>query len=86
MTQADLIQPAALVTVAEGCRQLRISKAKFYELINSGEIASVVLPSPGGSRAPRRIGEKGPKPARRIEQAEIDAFIERHRVQAPAAP
>lgn len=73
-----------MVTVTEACRQLGIAKKKLYELINSGEIASVVLPSPSGARTPRRVGDRGGKPGRRIEQGEIDAFIARNR--QPATP
>ncbi len=70
-----------MVTVAEACRQLGISKVKFYELLNGGHIATV-LPTPGGGRGKRRVGHGGPRASRRIEQAEINAFIERNRETA----
>ncbi len=72
-----------MVTVAEACRQLGISKVKFYELLNGGHIATVLLPTPGGARDKRRVGHGGPRASRRIEQAEINAFIERNRQTSP---
>ena len=81
-----------MVTVAETCRQLGISKVKFYELMNGGHIATVVLPTtdrpsrpaaqggtPGGKRP---VGHGGSRASRRVEQTEIDAFIKRNRVPA----
>lgn len=79
MTQ---VSPARLVTITEAGRQLGVGKAKVYELINSGELPSVTIPAPGGDRVPRRVGEPGPKPGRRIDQADIDAFIKRHKRSA----
>jgi predicted DNA-binding transcriptional regulator AlpA len=72
-----------LVTLAEAMEQLGIGKVKLYELINSGAIVTVELPTPGGTAARRRVGESGPKKSRRIEQAEINAFIARNRAEAP---
>jgi predicted DNA-binding transcriptional regulator AlpA len=72
-----------LVTLAEAMDQLGVGKTRLYELINSGEIATVELPTPGGATARRRVGDPGPKKSRRIEQAEINAFIERNRARAP---
>jgi hypothetical protein len=71
-----------LVTVAEARGQLGIGLTKMYELINTGEIAVVRLPTPGGKATRRRVGESGARPSLRIEQAEIDAFIARHREPA----
>ncbi len=56
-----------LLTVAEACAQLGIKTRKFYELCASGEIASIKMP-PGTHQS-----------GRRVEQSEIDAFIERNR-------
>lgn len=57
-----------LLSVEEACEQLGIRKRKIYELMGSGELASIKLP-PGSKQS-----------GRRIEQSEIDAFIERNRV------
>ena len=46
-----------------------MSKSKVYELMRSGELTSVEIP-----------GKSQKTYGRRIEQAEIGAFIERHRV------
>ena len=76
-----------LVTVAEAARQLGVGKTKMYELINSQEIAVVVMPTPGSTAPrPRRVGERGPKRSLRIEQAVIDAFIARGRQPATTSP
>lgn len=56
-----------LVSVDEACEQLGIAKTKLYELMRTGDLASVKLP-PGTNMA-----------GRRIEQAEIDDFIARNR-------
>jgi excisionase family DNA binding protein len=58
------------MTVDEACEQLGIAKTKLYELMRTGELASVKLPP-----ATEQSG-------RRIEQAEIERFIDRNRVQA----
>jgi len=57
------------VTVDDACEQLGIAKTKLYELMKSGDLASVKLP-PGTEMS-----------GRRVEQSEIDAFIARNRVQ-----
>ena len=49
--------------------QLGMSRNKLYELMYKGELASVEIP-----------GKSEKTHGRRIEQAEIDAFVERHRV------
>lgn len=72
-------QGRRLRTVAEAAAQLGIGKVKFYELIKSGELATVELPTPGDGRARRRVGQAGPRASHRVEEAEIDAFIERNR-------
>jgi excisionase family DNA binding protein len=59
-----------LRTVEEAREQLGVAKTKVYELMSSGELAFVKLP-PGSNNA-----------GRRIEQAEIDAFIARNRTRA----
>lgn len=72
MTDGTVTTPK-LLTVAEAMDQLGIkSKDKIYELMRAGELAYVSLPP--------HTQQSG----RRIEQAEIHAFIERHR-QTPAA-
>lgn len=58
-----------LLKVNEAAAQLGISREQVYALISRGELASVKIP--GRNQAW----------ARRIEQAEIDAFIERNRAQ-----
>jgi excisionase family DNA binding protein len=65
---------ARLVTPADAADQLCISLRTIYELMSTGALASIKLP-PGGKTSPRRI-----------EQAEIDAFIERNRVKVTAVP
>jgi excisionase family DNA binding protein len=66
MTDGTVITPK-LRTVAEAMELLGIGKAKIYELMSLGELPYVSLP-PHTKQA-----------GRRIEQAEIDAFIARHR-------
>lgn len=56
-----------LRTVAEAADQLGMSKPKLYALMESGDIAFIKLP-PYTKQA-----------GRRIEQTEIDAFIQRNR-------
>lgn len=73
-----MIKPATppdpqLRTVEETCAQLGLERTKVYELMASGELAYVKIP-PGSLQA-----------ARRVEQAEIDAFIARNRIGTPAA-
>jgi hypothetical protein len=63
-----------LLNSAEACAALRISLTKFYELVASGELAVIRIPSPTNRRQELRI-----------EPSEIAAFIERNRVGTPAA-
>lgn len=68
-----MIQPATpatgqLLTVEQARDLLGIGHDKIYKLMASGELAYVKLP-PGSTQA-----------GRRIEEAEIRAFIERNRV------
>jgi predicted DNA-binding transcriptional regulator AlpA len=72
-------QRQRLITVAQAAEQLGIGKTRLYELIHAGEIATIELPSPSGAPGRQYVGETGAKASRRIEQAEVDAFIERHR-------
>ena len=65
---------ARLVTPADAAEQLCISLRTVYELMSSGALESIKMP-PGGKTSPRRI-----------EQREIDAFIERNRVKITAVP
>ena len=62
-----------LLTVAEAMEQLGIGKVKIYDLMRAGEIAYVSMP-------PHTL-----QSARRIEQAEIEAFIARNRKTAAAS-
>lgn len=68
MTDATVVRPPRLLTVDEVAERLGVRKRKVYELMASGELASVKLP-PGTLQA-----------ARRIEESEYIAFIERNRV------
>jgi hypothetical protein len=49
-----------------------MSRTAVYGLLHRGEFASVEIPSGNRKRATRRI-----------EQAEVDAFIARYRVSTP---
>jgi hypothetical protein len=69
----------ALLTLTEAQEVLGIKKTKMYELINGGEIKTVDV-SAGEPKQARRVGDKGPRPSRRIEWAEIERYIERNRV------
>jgi excisionase family DNA binding protein len=65
-----------IVSVPEAAKQLGVSRDYMYRLVRSGEIASIRMPSTtGGKRGTFGWGL-------RIEQAEIDAFIERARESA----
>jgi excisionase family DNA binding protein len=61
-----------LLTVPEAAERLGVQRRKIYELMASGDLASVKLP-PGT-----------PQSGRRIEEAEISAFIDRNRGYATA--
>ena len=65
-----------LVSVPNTAKQLGLAVSSVYELIKKGELAAIQLP---GIRGPKR-GSFGW--GLRIEQSEIDAFIERNRVEA----
>lgn len=64
-----------LLTITEVSQQLGLSRHVVYELMYKGELRSVEIPSRNGKQAMRRF-----------EQAEIDAFVARHRVDYPATP
>jgi excisionase family DNA binding protein len=66
-------QPAPLLTVAQAATQLGLSESSVWGLLRAGELASVEIPSATGD---------GKRVSRRISQAEIDAFIERHTVRS----
>jgi len=55
------MSPTLALTPMQAARQLQISKAKLYELLNSGEIPSSLL---------------GPQ-TRRIRYGEIEAYLKR---------
>jgi|HubBroStandDraft_5_1064220.scaffolds.fasta_scaffold09397_5 excisionase family DNA binding protein len=69
MTASKTAPAPLLVTVADAARQLGISVRTIYELMSAGELASIKL----------RPSQQG---GRRIEQAEIDAYIKRNRVRS----
>jgi predicted DNA-binding transcriptional regulator AlpA len=71
-----------LLTLAEAQTVLGIGKTKMYELINDGEIETVDV-SAGEPKPARRIGDKGPRPSRRVAESEIQRYIDRNRVPAP---
>lgn len=64
MTELSTTEPDVLRTVREACVQLRVGKTKLYELMASGDLKSIPLPTASGQ-----------KPRRRIRQSAIDAFI-----------
>jgi predicted DNA-binding transcriptional regulator AlpA len=65
-----------LVSVPKAAKQLGLAASSVYELIKKGELAAVQLPAPRGEQG-RNKGW-----GLRVEQSEIDAFIERNRVEA----
>ena len=67
------------LTLAEAQEILGIGKTKMYELVNSGELETFSVS--GGT--PRRVGEKGPRPSRRIRESDLERYIQRNRVPAP---
>jgi excisionase family DNA binding protein len=67
-----------LLTIAEAAGQLGVDRRTVYDLVHKGDIATIQIPP--------RIASRGERHARRIEQAEIDAFIERNRVKGPVTP
>ena len=62
MAQPTTAEP--LMTIPEVALLLRVSRAKVYNLINSGELTSVTI-----TQAPGRRG------CRRIRQRDYDQFI-----------
>jgi predicted DNA-binding transcriptional regulator AlpA len=79
--QATEPQPLRLVTVGEVCEQLAIGRTKFYELCQQGAFTVYNLNS-SAPRGPVRKGQK--RPAIRVDQAEIDAYLIRSKVPATA--
>jgi len=63
-----------LLTTAEAAKKLGISRRYLYYLIQRGLLATIRLPSEGGS-----------KPEHRVEPSEIERFKAEHR-QAVTAP
>ena len=61
-----------LHTVERACELLGFGKDKIYALMRSGELAFIKLP-PGTKQS-----------GRRIEQAEIERFLDRNRVSGTA--
>ena len=72
MTDSATAAPK-LLTVAEAMEQLGISKVTIYKLMREGELAYVSIP-------PHTL-----QAARRVEQAEVNAFIARNRKAAVAS-
>lgn len=67
-----MTQPEPLLhTVAETATLLGFSERTVWDLIKSGELASVT---------PRSATGRGKRAMRRVERAEIDAYIKRNRV------
>lgn len=80
MTQQQATQPGRMLTVREVCDQLGIGRTKFYALVRSGELSAInVNPAPR-----RRVGQPGPRPSIRVEQADVDAFKARNQLAATA--
>jgi excisionase family DNA binding protein len=75
MSEAATTAPRVL-TVPEAAEQLRVTRGQIYNLINAGVLAHI--------RYPKRTGDEDG--AIRIEQSEIDAFIQRNRVTAVKSP
>ena len=68
LLQQIAAQPPPLLSVVQAAEVLGITRRYMYELISAGEITTIRLPSRNGN-----TGEH------RIERAELDSFIERHR-------
>lgn len=66
-----------LVSVPKAARQLGVATSTVYVLIKKGKLAAVQFPAVRG-QVGRNTGW-----GLRVEQDEIDAFIERNRVSAP---
>lgn len=62
-----------LLTSAEAITKLGIGMTKFYELVGSGDLVVIRIPSRTGKRQEYRV-----------EPSEIRAFIERNRTAASA--
>jgi Helix-turn-helix domain len=72
-----LAQPAQgggrkLLSITEAAGQLGVSRSQAYSLVYTGDLASVEMP-PGR----RSVGKAR---TRKVELAEVDAFIKRNRV------
>lgn len=61
-----------LLSAPQVAEQLGVSKSQAYQLMYSGDLASIQMPAARGTtgRALRR----------KVEQSEVDAFIERNRI------
>jgi excisionase family DNA binding protein len=64
-----------LLTTTQAAKKLGVSRRYFYYLIQRGLIATIRLPSVGGS-----------KPEHRVEPGEIERFKAEHRQPAAASP
>jgi excisionase family DNA binding protein len=61
--------PPPLLSIAQAAEVLGVTRRYMYDLVYAGEVATVRLPS-------SKSGKDG---AHRIERAELDGFIEKHR-------
>jgi excisionase family DNA binding protein len=69
-------EPEELKTVKQAAKLLGVSVSTVWVLIRNEQLASVEIPSATG---------EGKRSTRRIEPAEITAFIARNRAGTPAA-
>lgn len=74
MATATAPETGRLLRRREAADYLGVGYSKFHELVRRGEFGCVEIPSAGGVR-----------PGKRYPQAELDAFIERHRSPAAAS-
>jgi excisionase family DNA binding protein len=72
MTEQATASQTPLLTVDETAERLSVSREYIYQLIRRGELACIELPLREGAKWS----------GKRIEPAELEAFIERNRVQS----
>lgn len=65
-------------TVAEACEQLGIGRTTFYDLVNKGELHIYDLSRSGREPGVAKKGER--RRMVRVEQADIDAYLDRCKV------
>lgn len=64
-----------LLTARQAARQLGLSTTAVYQMMYKGDLASIAIPTGNPHRT-----------LRRVEQAEVSAFIERNRVATAGTP